>query len=110
MFLFFLETWGLQVESKVEAFALYSTSSYPSKMPSIMSCNIWQTDLNLKGRHWCQQQVNTKLQMCIDCLDAPGDTVPAERTLFTSQISQNVEAAQKKNTDELLEGTPYEFF
>lgn len=45
-----------------------------------MSCNIGQNDLNLKGCHWCQQQVNTKLQMCIDCLDAPGDSTPAEGT------------------------------
>lgn len=55
-------------------------SSYLSKMPSLMSCNIGQNDLNLKGCHWCQHQVNTKLQMCIDCLDAPGDSTPAEGT------------------------------
>lgn len=37
--------------------------------------------------------------MCIDCLDAPGDTMPAERELlFTSQISQNVDGALKKFT------------
>lgn len=67
-------------ETEIDAIALYSASSYPLKMPCVMSCNIWQNDLNLKGYHWCQQQVNTKLQMCIDCLDAPGDTMPAERT------------------------------
>lgn len=38
--------------------------------------------------------------MCIDCLDAPGDTMPAERELlFASQISQDVEAALKKKKD-----------
>lgn len=93
---------GPNVKAK-HAFAYYSAFSYPSKMPRLMSCNIWQNDLNLKGCHWCQQQVNTKLQMCIDCLDAPGDTMPAERELlFTSQISQDVEAALKKNIDILL--------
>lgn len=59
---------------------LYSESRYTFKMPCVMSCSIWQSDLNLEGCHWCQQQVNTNLQMRIDCLDAPDYAMPAERT------------------------------
>ena len=82
-------------KGEMDAFILYSASSYPFKMPRLMSCNIWQNDLNLKGRHWCQQQVNTKLQMRIDCLDAPVTPRQQRQLLFTSQISQNVEVALK---------------
>lgn len=94
---FYLEThfeltWN---QREIDAFTLYSASSYPSKMPCVMSCNIWQNDLNLKGCHWCQHQVNTNLQMCIDCLDVPDDTMPVERTFVYPSNLQNVEVALK---------------
>lgn len=84
---------------ETDAFTLYSVSRYPSKMPRVMSCNIWQNDLNLKGCHWCQHQVNTKLQMRIDCLDAPGDIMPVEGSfVYLSNFTECWSGTKKLST------------
>lgn len=103
-FLLFGKTIWVELiyESEIDVFTLYSASSYPFKMPSVMSCNIWQNDLNLKGCHWCQHQVNTKLQMWIDCLDAPGGTTPVERTFVYLSNFTECWSATKKIIDILL--------
>lgn len=61
-----------------------------SKMPCIMSCII-SADMTLicRGSMGVNRGVNSKLQIAIDCLDTPGDSLSVEGTsVYTSNFRE----------------------